>query len=153
MYSTCGSKLLSSYTASLQQSFSKCMLCLAFYFVLFFLIMWLSYCTWHKIGPYLLQLLTNGLQRYLLKGPVIPWFCVLLVLKMFFQSHRLLSLHMHLNFFHSSVCYGVVGVITGYFYFIVNVCLFLYRQACRYLLIYVIFFCFVLWIYFQNRFI
>lgn len=34
--------------------------------------------------------------------------------------------------------FWVVGVITGSFYFaIVNVCLFLYRQACRYLLIYV----------------
>lgn len=64
-----------------------------FLFLFFFLIMWLSYCTWLKIGRYLLQLLTNGLQRYLLKRPVVLWFWVMLVLKMFFQSHLLLSLY------------------------------------------------------------
>lgn len=49
------------------------------------------------------------------------------------------STHMHLYFFKFQCVLRVAGVITGYFYFvIVSVCLFLSRQACRYLLIYVI---------------
>lgn len=65
--------------------------------------------------------------------------------------------HLYLFYTHAPVLFSfqrvlrVVGV-TGSFYFvIVIVCLFLYRQACRYLLIYVNLF--VLWINFQNRFI
>lgn len=47
------------------------------------------------------------------------------------------------TFFSFQLVFRVVGIITGYFYFIVDVCLFLYRQACRYLLIYVVLFCFM----------
>lgn len=104
-----------------------------------------------KQGPWLLQLLNNGLQHCLLKGPVIVW-RVSSVLK---TSENVLSMtpftfsiHMHLYFPFQHVL-RVLGVKYRFFYFvIVIVCLFLYRQACRYLLIYgccfVFFVCFFL---------
>lgn len=125
--------------------------CCGFFFF-FVIIMWLSYCTQLIIGPYLLQLLTCGLQCYLLKGPAILWFWVLLVLKMFFQSHLLFSLHTcTCTFFHSSVL-RVVGVITVFFFFFYCLCLPFSVQAGLQILTYLcdFLFFFVLWIYFQT---
>lgn len=81
-------------------------------------------------------LLTN-----LLKGLVILW---RVMKKNLILITPLISLHTCTCTLSFQRVLRVVGVVTGYFNFvIVNVCLFLYRQACRYLLIY------VLWIYFR----
>lgn len=66
------------------------------------------------------------LQCYLLRGPVILWRILLLVLgeKMFFQLHLFFSLHTPVPFSFQCVL-RVVDVVTGLFYFvIVVVCLF-----------------------------
>lgn len=64
-----------------------------------------------KWGPYLLQLTTNGLQRYLLKGPVILWKVQLVLTSENVLSITLFtfSTHMHLYFF-IPVC------VKGYYY-------------------------------------
>lgn len=87
------------------------------------------------MGNLFLQLLTDGLQRYLLKGLVILWTLLLLMKNVISVTPFTFSTHMHLYFFSFQRVLTVVGVVTGSFYFvIVIVCLLLYRQACRYLL-------------------
>lgn len=131
--STSGCKLSSYYrvTASFlcKKAFPSACYVFSSFFSFFLLIMWLSYCTWLNIGPYFTLLL-----RYLLKRLVILWFWLLFT-------------HIYLYFISFQLVFRVVGIITGYFYFIVDICLFLYRQACRYLLIYVILFYGFIWSY------
>lgn len=57
-----------------------------------------------------------------------------------FQSHLLLSPHMHLYFLIPACVEGRRCYYSSVYFVIGDVCLFLYRQACRYLLIYVIYF-------------
>lgn len=130
---------------------SACRVIVFPFFFFLFLIMWLSYCTWLKIGHYLLQLLKNRLQHYLLKGPVFLWFWVLLVLKMFFQSHLLLSLHTCTCTIFIPVCvkgcrcyYRLFLFCRWYLPFSVQAGLQIFTYLCDFL------FCFGIWIYFSE---